>query len=250
MIPERSYTKNLKSIMDKKIQLFILPFAGGCKDSFKRLIEYIDKRIEVTAIEYPGRGERAREPLVNTFQELFSDAANTAQSMRNERIPYSVFGYSMGAIIGYEFLRGNILPGKTKRNFFCAQISPKERAKEFNLIKSESDDIIINTIKDMGGINECLDRNKRFHDIYIKPVLSDIKALYQYRFKESRIKIKTDITLFYSNKETTLKDMHKWSELIEGDIEYCQYEGNHFFIQEHYFDIARTINDRLLCNIE
>ena len=60
--------------MNKDLQLFILPYAGGSIASFKRLTDLISESVEVITVEYPGRGTRAKEPLANSIQDLLNDA--------------------------------------------------------------------------------------------------------------------------------------------------------------------------------
>ena len=47
--------------MDKKVQLFLLPYAGGNAFSFYKVSRFIDSKIEVIPVEYSGRGTRANE---------------------------------------------------------------------------------------------------------------------------------------------------------------------------------------------
>ena len=58
--------------MNKQLQLFIFPYAGGSLHNFRHLIEHIDNRIKVEFIEYSGRGSRNRESFCKTFEDLIA----------------------------------------------------------------------------------------------------------------------------------------------------------------------------------
>ena len=48
-------------IMNHKIQLFLLPYAGGSSFSFMKLVHFLNPQIEAIPIEYAGRGRRKEE---------------------------------------------------------------------------------------------------------------------------------------------------------------------------------------------
>lgn len=231
----------------KQMQLFILPYAGGSIEAFKRLTDLIDDRIDVVTVEYAGRGTRAREPLASTFDELFNDSVSYAVSKRNEEIPYAILGYSMGGIFAYEFLKREVLKGINRHTFICAETSPKERASEFSKVNNPSDSLIMERARKLGGINERLVENERFYNIYMKPMLSDYKLLFNYRFQhQANKKVRSDVTFFYSERDTPYKSLENWGELIEGNYDYYQFGDNHFFINQYYAEMASVINLHLM----
>lgn len=88
----------------KKMQLFILPYAGGSIAAFKRLTDLIDDRVDVVTVEYAGRGTRAKDNIASSIWELLDDAIAYCRERRNADIPYSVMGYSMGSVLAYEMV--------------------------------------------------------------------------------------------------------------------------------------------------
>ena len=231
--------------VEKKIQLFILPYAGGSIAAFKRFTEHIDNAIEVIVVEYPGRGTRAKEPLVENFNELLSDAVSFCRERRVTDLPFAVMGYSMGSILAYEIAAHNEIEGALEHLFIAAEISPKFRSAELSNIGTATDDMILERAKMLGGLNESILLNKRFAEIYISPMLSDYRNFFGYRYGKDAGKIKADATFFYCEKDTPKKKMEKWNDLIDGNTVFYEFGENHFFINHHYKEMALVINETL-----
>ena len=192
---------------DKKLQLFILPYAGGSNTSFRRLSALIDEWVEVITVEYPGRGTRAKEPYSTGFWDLFEDAANYIRKRRNANIPFCLMGYSMGSILVYELARYNI-PGILKHMFIAAEVSPRGRALELRQVDNPTEEELIERAKQLGGFDERMLMNPRFREIYLKPMLSDYRNFLEYRFTEASGRITTDTTFF-----VTVQSLQLWTSI-------------------------------------
>lgn len=230
---------------NKRIQLFIIPYAGGSIASFRRLSSLIDEQVETVTVEFPGRGTRAKERLVHTFDELIDDVSSYINSRRNENLPYAVMGYSMGSIIAYEILSEGLIKGNLKHFFISAEVSPKARALELRQLNNPSDEEIMARVKSLGGFNERLAADKRFAEIYLKPMMSDYRLFFEYRFLDRSTKISTDATVFYCEEDTPLQYVKEWQTLIDGKLDFCELGNNHFFINDCYSEMATIINRNL-----
>ncbi len=231
--------------MHKRVQLFILPYAGGSTAALKRLTDLIDEKIETITVEYPGRGTRAKEPFADSIESLIADAISYCKSRREKSVPYAIMGYSMGSVLAYEIVARGSLVGTLQHLFIGAQISPKERSEKFGRIVDPSEGQIIEIAMRFGGLDKRMLENKRFFDIYIKPMISDYRLFFDYRFREHREKTRVDTTFFYCERDTRVTDVEKWIELLEGRFEYYEMGENHFFINSCYDRIADIINKTL-----
>ena len=232
-------------MQNKKMQLFILPYAGGSIAAFKRLTDLIDDRIDVVTIEYAGRGTRAKENLATSIWNLLDDAIAYCREKRNPDIPFSVMGYSMGSVLAYEMVARKALEGELRHLFISAEVSPKDRSLELRKVENPTEERILERARRLGGLNERMLKNKRFADIYIKPMLSDYRLFFEYRFGDHNDKINVDTTFFYCEKDTAFADIQKWKELIDGQFDFHEFGENHFFINQYYEEMARVINDTL-----
>ncbi len=235
---------------NKRIQLFILPYAGGSTAAFKKLTDLIDPSVDVITVEYAGRGTRAKEPLATSIWSLLEDAIVYCRDRRRQDIPYAVMGYSMGSVLAYEILKREAIAGELKHLFIAAEVSPRDRCLELRKVKDPTEERILDRARRLGGLDDRMLQNKRFTDIYIKPMLSDYRLFFEYEFAEGKgkageDKIRTDTTFFYCEKDTALTDVQRWEELLDGEYDYHELGKNHFFLNQHYVEMAQVINHHL-----
>ena len=129
--------------------------------------------------------------------------------------------------------------------FLAAEVSPKDRALELRKIENPTEERIIERAKKLGGFDDRLLANKRFFDIYMKPMMSDYRLFFQYRFSGLSGKINANTTVFYCEKDMPYDDACKWEDLINGVFDYHEMGENHFFINQHYEEMATIINNAL-----
>ena len=230
---------------NKLLQLFILPYAGGSIAAFKRLTDILDDHIDVVTVEYAGRGTRAKESLASSIWELLDDAIQYCVDRRNPDVPYSIMGYSMGSVLAYEMIVRKALEGELKHLFISAEVSPKDRSIELRKVENPTEERILERARKLGGLDERILKNKRFADIYIKPMISDYRLFFEYQFDDPNKKINVDTTFFYCEKDTAYSDVEKWNELIDGRFDFYELGESHFFINQHYEEMAKVINDTL-----
>jgi medium-chain acyl-[acyl-carrier-protein] hydrolase len=83
-----------------EIQLFCFPYAGGSAALFKKWQDLVPSRYRIIPLEYPGRGKKYSQPLVNNIFTLIDQLL--AEIAPLIRPPFAFFGHSLGAIIAYE----------------------------------------------------------------------------------------------------------------------------------------------------
>ena len=84
--------------------------------------------------------------------------------------------------------------------------------------------------------------------MYLPIYRADYSIIGKYSFEELSLKTATPATVFYSEKDTPRSEMELWKNYFVGECEFFQYEGTHFFIQNHHAEMAKIINDVLNIN--
>lgn len=84
-------------------RLVCFPHAGGAASYYHSLSQVLAPRIEVLAVQYPGRQDRRHERLIDDIGEL-ADRICAVIPGRNEP-PCAFFGHSMGATVAFEVAR-------------------------------------------------------------------------------------------------------------------------------------------------
>lgn len=169
----------------KQLQLFLLPFAGGSSVSFKKLTALLDMRIEPITIEYAGRMTRRAEPYIDNYECFLMDVAKQIYKQKKFEIPYAVFGYSLGSVLIYDLLSQDMLGGNPVHVFICSKGSLIDRNKDKEYSEC-SENEFIQEIAMLGGTDERILKNKRFHEIFLMPAKADFAVWEQYVFKEEK----------------------------------------------------------------
>lgn len=85
------------------LRLFCFPYAGASAFAFRSWIEWVPPRVEVYAIQLPGRGARFRRQLHTNVRDLVEELGPALLPMLDRRFVF--FGHSLGSIIGFELAR-------------------------------------------------------------------------------------------------------------------------------------------------
>jgi Predicted thioesterase involved in non-ribosomal peptide biosynthesis len=227
----------------KKIQLLLLPFAGGSSASFHKLLPYISPQIEVAAVEYAGRGKRIGEPLIEDYDLFLEDSAKQINECIDDR-QFAVLGYSLGAAIAYDLIANRYLKRQPIHAFMCARGSLKKTSKS-QLFADLSGQEFLQKMEELGGMDERILNNKRFLDIYMRPVKADYRIWSQFTYCEKNLKLPCDITAVYCSKDSLSDGIAEWESMTDGKVDYYEMGHNHFFINQHYEEIAHIINEHL-----
>ena len=232
--------------MPNKPQLFCFSFAGGNASFFDDLDNDLPE-IDVMKLEYSGHGTRHKEPLYNDFNELADDMYNAIHCLYSNNTEYALFGYSMGTISLVEVLRRIIelkeLP--LPRCVFLAAHEPKTKDFFVNYDSSEVNAWVKNRTIQFGAVPQILIDNESYWRMYLPLYKADYSIIGKYRFEDLNLISNIPATVFYSEIDTKLVDMKIWKNYFIGQIEFHQYDGTHFFIQDHHKEMAEVIRRRL-----
>lgn len=105
-------------------------------------------------------------------------------------------------------------------------------------------------IRQLGGTPDEILRNQKFFDFF-KPILkADYKIVEEYKYIKN-ITLDSNITVL-NGKEDTIKEeeLLAWAELTNKNCNIINFDGGHFFINNHTDTIVRIINEKLINLIE
>ncbi len=229
--------------MQKMPQLFCFTYAGGTAAFFKVIEPHLDG-IEVVNLEYAGHGERHKEPCYADFDALADDMLYEVEKRLHSH--YALFGYSMGSIALVEVLK-RIMSRKLPLpvHVFLAAHEPYTKFQLRGFTADELDEWVKRRTIEFGAIPERLLANKVFWRTYLPLYRADYTIIGRYDFE--KLDLRTDIpaTVFFSETDTPRQAMNLWKHYFCGDCEFYCYKGNHFFIQEHYKEMAEVIRGKL-----
>ena len=232
--------------MNKTIQLFLLPYAGGSSFSFMKMMHFLDPQIEAVPIEYSGRGKRKDDPLIEDYESFLSDVVERIKECRKEELGFSIFGYSMGSALAFDICSQELIGETPIHAFFCAEgsLMSDNKARKY---ASLSDEDFKEKVCQLGGIDARLLKDEVALNMYLKLIKADHNILGQFVYKGSHAECNASV--IYSPDDPTCIDMEDWKKIISGDVSFYQVGDNHFFVNQEYKRVANIINQVLIPDV-
>jgi epothilone polyketide synthase C len=85
------------------MRLFCFPFAGGGATTFRSWAQHLDPRIELVAIEPPGRQTRIGEPPIRDLRTFVASLVPPMLPLLDK--PFAVYGHCLGTLTLFETVR-------------------------------------------------------------------------------------------------------------------------------------------------
>lgn len=228
-----------------KITLYCLPFAGGNAYSYRDFQANVADFIFVNPLDLPGRGRRAKEPLLVDIEAMADDIFHQIQTDIEDK-PYAIYGHSMGALLG-NLLTKRILSTNLPRPlhlFFSGREAPSIpcNSSRHRLPKKA----FITYLYEMGGFPNNFLTNRALM-AFFEPILrADFKAVETYIHKAvPPFDIPITILHGMNDKWISHENLLAWQQETRQPISIKQFTGGHFFIFEHIFQIGQFISKTL-----
>lgn len=235
----------------EKVKLFCFPYAGGSSNIYEKWKELLSPSIELINIEYPGRGIRFTEPLLDNIDDLVNDAFNYVIKHIDTNTSYSFFGHSMGSIVAYEIMHklSELNYDNPVHIFFSGKLAPhieSEFPPIHNLVNVEFKKQLLK----LGGITkETLDNND-WTKLFIPILRADFKAVEKYHYLKPMLNFSCDFTILHGQDDIlTLNRIEEWQYHTFGKCNFIQFSGDHFFIKEYTSEIADIINNTITAKL-
>lgn len=228
------------------MQLFCFSFAGGTAAFFKQLEHATNSNMDYIMLEYSGHGARMKEHLCEDFRELAEDLYPIIKRAYDGG-EYGLLGYSMGSLSAIELYRYIVEKGEmpAPKRIFIAAHTPSAMIDFGCVNENEKDEFIKQRTIAFGAVPEKLVNNKSFWRLYLPIYKADYLMISRYSLDAYNFCSELPLTAFYSETDTPIQRMKEWDKFFVHDTEYIKYDGSHFFINEHYEEMAGVISERL-----
>lgn len=227
-----------------KIKLYCIPYSGGNFNSYAEFKKYLPHHIDLVNLELPGRGKRSSEPLLHTIEEMVLDLFE--QIANNPKIPFAIYGHSLGALLGvmlcrYIFEKGYDPP---ERLFVSGQTAPALLGTDSNHLLPDKE--FINMIREMGGTPVELLDDEGFMKYFLPVIRADFESIGNFTYDPESKPLDIPVTVMIGrNEKITDEEAERWQYETSKKISIHKYSGGHFFIFDNMENICHLIIDKL-----
>ncbi|MBX9607207.1 MAG: putative thioesterase [Gammaproteobacteria bacterium] len=223
------------------VRLFCLPFAGGGASAFNAWWRAMPESVELRVAQLPGREARFKQTAVTDFRTAVGHLADAFEKHLDR--PYAVFGYSMGALLGFEVvreLRHRGAPAPTQL-VVAAKSAPQQPARTPALSHLPRQEFIegvrryFEPPQDGWSIAELV-------EIILPALRADLTMCDMYRYR-SEEPLGCPIIALGGDRDLSVPvhDVAAWRDQTSGYFEMQTFPGGHFFINDHLAEVQGRV---------
>ncbi|MFI6739541.1 thioesterase II family protein [Nonomuraea sp. NPDC050451] len=224
-------------------RLICFPHAGGSASYFHPVAKQLSPRLDVLAIQYPGRQERRLEPCID-------DIATLADRLTGEILPLAdrpmaFFGHSMGAVVAFEVARRLMGDGVSPQVLFASgRRAPSSVRVE--TVHKEGDRALIAEVRRLGGTDTRMLDDPELVNMILPSLRGDYTAIMTYRCPPG-VKIDAPIITLVgdSDPHVSLDEAKRWKEHTSGPFDMHVFRGGHFYLNSHAAAVMRKITENI-----
>ncbi|MEV4400131.1 alpha/beta fold hydrolase [Nonomuraea sp. NPDC049607] len=222
------------------LQVVCFPHAGGSSSFYHALSAVLSPSAEVLAVQYPGRQERRHEALVKDLRTLAGQVADALDAESDDR-PRLFFGHSMGALVAFQ--TAVALGGRGPVALFASGQRAPSRAR-FEMTHLLDDQALVEHVKMLDGSAAAVLDDMELRPLVLPVIRSDYRAIETYRFG-GEAPLSCPVVAFSADDDplTSLAEVQAWSLHTSAGFELRAFSGGHFFIRDHYADVAEAIGE-------
>jgi surfactin synthase thioesterase subunit len=213
-------------------RLVCLPHAGGSAPYFLPVAAALSPGIDVVAIQYPGRQDRRGERPLADMDAL---ADSICEVLRGEpKLPLTVFGHSLGAIVGFEVVRRLEAARQYPVRLFASGRRAPSTLRDGETVHLRDDAGILAEVRRLNGtVSSVLS-----DDELMRAVLPALRA--DYRIAETyscapsdTVRCPVTVLTGDSDPKTTIDEAKGWGQHTTAEFELRVFTGGHFFLAQH-----------------
>jgi surfactin synthase thioesterase subunit len=229
------------------------PHAGGAATAFAPLARALAGRVDVVAVQYPGRQERLAEPGVDSITAL-------AEAIRPELSgwldqPFALFGHSMGALVAFELAAllehepaagplADPAQAPLMGLFASGRRAPSTQRNEN--VHRGGDAGLLREVTRLGGTPPELLADEDVQAMMLPALRADYKAIETYIWRPGPA-LDCPIWALVGGDDplTTEREAAAWGAHTTGPFELRTFPGGHFFLAEHWPEVADLVAAKL-----
>ncbi|MER0239554.1 alpha/beta fold hydrolase [Fulvimarina sp. MAC8] len=208
--------------------LLALPPAGIGPAMFRPWQKAV-RDFDVHAVSLPGREARFSEPPAQDIGELADRLSRELEGYAHSR--YAVFGYSMGALLGYEIaLRWQSQGLRPPEHFFILGCNAPDRmVLDREPLHTMGYREFIRALHELGGLHPEIVANEEAMALFEPGLRNDFRLCETYRPDESRPRLACSVDAYVAMDDhfVNCDAASAWSLFVTGTVSTHSIEGRH-----------------------
>lgn len=215
-----------------RLRLLCFPYAGGNARMFRRWGTAMPEGVEACPVELPGRGSRRGEDLVSSMATLVKAMAEEMEPLLD--LPFAIFGYSMGGLVGFELARMlRRLYGQEPAALLVAAQNAPSVPLERPTAQSSTDEELSAALHRSGGLPEEALANARFMGMFLPVLRADYAVVDTYAYAPES-PLRCPIHLYTGTEDALVSErgQAQWRRETSGGFAVHRFPGGHYFVRE------------------
>lgn len=240
-----SWIRQLGPAPDSLVSLACFPFAGGSAGYFRPFQALLGPKIEVLAVQYPGRQDRRGTPAIEDIS-ILAEQITDALSPWLAR-PLAFFGHSMGSVVGFEVARRLAQRGRRLPLVLFASGRRAPSRHRIEQLHLSEDAVLVAELRSLGGTDAALLADEELLSMILPAVRADYRAIETYRAPVTGAVLDIPITALVGDHDprVSVEDARAWQEHTSRAFALHVLPGGHFYLRDQAADVARLIIDKL-----
>ncbi|SOE09139.1 Surfactin synthase thioesterase subunit [Streptomyces sp. 2323.1] len=222
-------------------RLVCFPHAGGSASFYHPVSAALSPRVDVLAVQYPGRQDRRQEPALDDIG-LLADRIAEALGAWTDR-PLTFFGHSMGALVAFEVARRLERDGDGPvRLFASGRRAPSAYRDE--QVHRRDDDGIVAELRALSGTDARVLDDEEMLRMVLPALRSDYKAVETYRSEPGAV-VRCPVTVLVGDDDpkTSLDEARSWDAHTTDACDLRVFPGGHFYLADRPTEVMDVLSE-------
>jgi medium-chain acyl-[acyl-carrier-protein] hydrolase len=212
-----------------RARLFCFPHAGAGGQVYNSWQGALAGHIEIWAVQYPGRGNRLRDPLLMTMESLCHGMVDALHGYVD--VPFVFFGHSMGALLAFETARKLRRDGAAQPIGLCLSGSGAPDLPPGKPVHSLDTAALLEWIRKLDDEWSGSLESQELRDFLLPILRADLKICDDYRYVDAA-PLNMPIAVFggLSDPETSVEHLEGWRRHTLAEFTMTRLPGQHFLL--------------------
>ena len=221
------------------LRLVCFPHAGGSAVFFRPWAKAVSPAVEVHTVQYPGRADRLKDPLIRDIDRLSLLIAGAIAPLLDR--PVAFFGHSMGASVAYETARVLQARGTSLVHFFASSASAPQ-VRNPRGVSAMDDEMLVAEMLKLGGTDAELFEDPEMRALVLPYVRNDFEALDLYRPKQGPpLNVPVTALVGDADPDVTPAHIERWAEVAGSSFKSLILPGDHFYLVPQQAAVIREV---------